>query len=66
MATRSPTFASSTTQHAQYFLGLELCNEQLRAALVDEQLGTVGVEVVDFDSELPEYQSVLDFLLTRF
>ena len=23
---------------------------------MDEQLSTVGVEIVDFDSELPEYQ----------
>lgn len=38
------------------FLGLELATDQLRAAIVDENLELVGVEAVDFDSELPEYQ----------
>jgi xylulokinase len=38
------------------FLGLELSTDQLRAAIVDESLELVGVECVDFDTELPEYQ----------
>ena len=40
------------------FLGLELATDQLRASIVDESLELVGVECVDFDSELPEYQCV--------
>ncbi|KAJ6632189.1 hypothetical protein B0H10DRAFT_7060 [Mycena sp. CBHHK59/15] len=39
------------------FLGLELATDQLRASLVDESLDLVGVECVDFDTELPEYQT---------
>ncbi|KAF9032393.1 hypothetical protein BJ165DRAFT_1357960 [Panaeolus papilionaceus] len=39
------------------FLGIELATDQLRASLVDESLELVGVESVDFDSELPEYQT---------
>lgn len=39
-----------------HFLGLELATDQLRASIVDESLDLVGVECVDFDSELPEYQ----------
>ncbi|KAI6039367.1 hypothetical protein EDC04DRAFT_3062190 [Pisolithus marmoratus] len=39
------------------FLGLELATDQLRASIVDESLELVGVECVDFDSELPEYQT---------
>ena len=38
------------------FLGLELATDQLRASIVDESLDLVGVECVDFDSELSEYQ----------
>ncbi len=38
------------------FLGLELATDQLRASIVDENLELVGVEIVDFDSELPEFQ----------
>ena len=38
------------------FLGLELATDQLRASIVDENLELVGVEVVDFDSEISEYQ----------
>ena len=38
------------------FLGLELATDQLRASIVDENLELVGVEAVDFDSELPEFQ----------
>lgn len=38
------------------FLGLELATDQLRASIVDESLELVGVECVDFDTELPEYQ----------
>ncbi|KAF8063231.1 hypothetical protein FPV67DRAFT_1505659 [Lyophyllum atratum] len=39
------------------FLGLELATDQLRATIVDESLELVGVESVDFDTELPEYQT---------
>ncbi|KAN0078018.1 hypothetical protein V8E55_010075 [Tylopilus felleus] len=39
------------------FLGLELATDQLRASIVDESLELVGVECVDFDSELSEYQT---------
>ncbi|KAK7436187.1 hypothetical protein VKT23_019264 [Stygiomarasmius scandens] len=39
------------------FLGLELATDQLRASLVDENLELVGVESVDFDTELSEYQT---------
>lgn len=49
MSSRSPT---------AHFLGLELATDQLRAAVVDEQLDLVGVESVDFDSELPDFQCV--------
>ena len=38
------------------FLGLELATDQLRASVVDENLELVGVETVDFDTELPEFQ----------
>lgn len=38
------------------FLGLELATDQLRASVVDENLELAGVEVVDFDTELPEFQ----------
>lgn len=40
-----------------YFLGLELATDQLRASIVDENLELVGVEAVDFDTELSEYQT---------
>jgi len=43
------------------FLGLELATDQLRASIVDESLELVGVECVDFDMELPEYQYVLSW-----
>ncbi|CAK5263314.1 unnamed protein product [Mycena citricolor] len=39
------------------FLGLELAVDQLRASIVDESLDLVGVECVDFDTELAEYQT---------
>ncbi|KAJ3010758.1 hypothetical protein NUW54_g2380 [Trametes sanguinea] len=39
------------------FLGLELATDQLRASLLDENLELVGVEMVDFDTEIPEYQA---------
>ncbi|KZT30038.1 actin-like ATPase domain-containing protein [Neolentinus lepideus HHB14362 ss-1] len=42
---------------ASLFLGLELATDQLRASLVDENLELVGVECVDFDTELPEFQT---------
>ncbi|KAI5118736.1 hypothetical protein M0805_000065 [Coniferiporia weirii] len=48
MPSRSPT---------AHFLGIELATDQLRASVVDEQLDLVGVEAVDFDSELPEFQT---------
>jgi hypothetical protein len=38
------------------FLGIELGIDQLRASIVDDTLELVGVECVDFDSELPEYK----------
>ena len=41
------------------FLGIELAIDQLRASIVDESLELVGVEYVDFDIELPEYQCVV-------
>jgi xylulokinase len=44
---------------AALFLGLELSTDQLRASILDESLDLVGVQAVDFDSELPEYQCVL-------
>ena len=40
------------------FLGIELATDQLRASLIDDSLELVGVECVDFDSELPEYKYV--------
>lgn len=40
------------------FLGIELGIDQLRASIVDESLDLVGVECIDFDSDLPEYQYV--------
>ncbi|KAF8881707.1 hypothetical protein CPB84DRAFT_1687055 [Gymnopilus junonius] len=39
------------------FLGIELGVDQLRASIVDESLELMGVECVDFDAELPEYQT---------
>ncbi|KAI0073992.1 actin-like ATPase domain-containing protein [Panus rudis PR-1116 ss-1] len=39
------------------FLGIELATDQLRSSIVDENLELVGVEAVDFDSELPEFQT---------
>lgn len=47
-----------------HFLGIELATDQLRASVVDEQLDLVGVECVDFDSELPEFQYVFALVLT--
>ena len=49
MPSRSPT---------AHFFGLELATDQLRAAVVDEQLDVIGVELVDFDTELSEFQYV--------
>jgi sugar (pentulose or hexulose) kinase len=49
MSTRSPN---------AHFLGIELATDQLRASIVDEQLDLVGVECVDFDADLPDYQYV--------
>ncbi|TFY75377.1 hypothetical protein EWM64_g8635 [Hericium alpestre] len=39
------------------FLGLELAVDQLRASIVDESLELIGVEAIDFDTELSEYQT---------
>ncbi|KAG6848819.1 hypothetical protein H0H93_013776, partial [Arthromyces matolae] len=39
------------------FLGLELATDQLRATIVDESLDLVGVECVEFDVDLSEYQT---------
>ncbi|KAK2463303.1 hypothetical protein APHAL10511_004958 [Amanita phalloides] len=39
------------------FLGFELATDQMRASLVDESLELVGVECVDFDTELSEYKT---------
>lgn len=41
---------------AALFLGLELATDQLRASIIDDNLELVGVETVDFDGELPEFQ----------
>lgn len=48
------------------FLGLELATDQLRASIVDESLELVGVEAVDFDTELSEYQCVVSLSLSPF
>jgi len=40
------------------FLGIELGVDQLRASIVDESLELVGVESVDFDTEMAEYKCV--------
>jgi hypothetical protein len=45
------------------FLGVELSTDQLRASIVDESLELVGVESVDFDTEL-DYQCVSLYLPT--
>ena len=47
------------------FLGIELATDQLRASIVDESLELVGVECVDFDSELSEYKCVLSVCLSH-
>jgi xylulokinase len=44
------------------FLGIELSTDQLRASIVDESLELVGVESIDFDTELSEYQCVSSLL----
>jgi len=46
------------------FLGVELSTDQLRASIVDESLELVGVESVDFDTEL-DYQCVSSFPYPR-
>ncbi|KAJ4490148.1 hypothetical protein J3R30DRAFT_3693685 [Lentinula aciculospora] len=43
--------------HSPWFLGLELATDQLRACVIDENLELVGVESVDFDTELAEYKT---------
>ncbi|KAF8530223.1 hypothetical protein BU17DRAFT_35794 [Hysterangium stoloniferum] len=42
---------------SQHFLGIELSTEQLRVVVVDEHLDVVVAEAVDFDTDLPEYQT---------
>jgi hypothetical protein len=48
----------STKPGSSLFLGIELATDQLRATLVDDNLELMGVECVDFDIEVPEYQYV--------
>ncbi|KAF4622361.1 hypothetical protein D9613_009518 [Agrocybe pediades] len=48
---------SVTKTGPSLFLGIELGVDQLRASVVDESLELVGVESVDFDSEMSEYQT---------
>lgn len=48
----------STKSGSSLFLGIELATDQLRATLVDDNLEVMGVECVDFDTEVPEYQYV--------
>ncbi|KAF8321157.1 hypothetical protein DL93DRAFT_2212896 [Clavulina sp. PMI_390] len=57
------TIPSTATSY--FFLGIELATDQLRAALVDEHLATVGVEVFDFEGELPDYQLSVVHRATR-
>ncbi|KAF8884688.1 hypothetical protein BD779DRAFT_1536417 [Infundibulicybe gibba] len=40
-----------------FFLGLELATDQLRASIVDDSLELIGVECVDFDTEVSEYST---------
>jgi xylulokinase len=47
--------APPSKQGSPLFLGLELSSDQLRATLVDEHLDLVGVESIDFDTELSDY-----------
>lgn len=47
----------STKSGSSLFLGIELATDQLRATLVDDNLELMGVECVDFDIEVPEYQT---------
>jgi xylulokinase len=58
--------ALSSKNAASLFLGLELATDQLRASIVDESLDLVGVESVDFDSELPEFQYVSNSYLIHY
>ena len=53
---RIPRFLMPSRSPNAHFLGIELATDQLRASVVDEQLDLVGVECVDFDTELPEFQ----------
>ncbi|TDL15765.1 actin-like ATPase domain-containing protein [Rickenella mellea] len=46
----------SSPQQA-HFLGIELATDQLRAAVVDDALDLIGVACVDFDTDLPEFQT---------
>ena len=55
-APRPPSSTMPPKPGSSLFLGLELATDQLRASIVDENLELVGVESVDFDTELAEYQ----------
>lgn len=43
------------------FLGIELGIDQIRSSIVDDTLELVGVECVDFDTELREYKFAFVF-----
>ncbi|KAJ3814370.1 D-xylulose kinase [Lentinula aff. lateritia] len=53
----SPHPGGHLSSHSPWFLGLELATDQLRACVIDENLELVGVESVDFDTELAEYKT---------
>ncbi|KAJ4495854.1 hypothetical protein C8J55DRAFT_5421 [Lentinula edodes] len=53
----SPHPGGHIPSHSPWFLGLELATDQLRACVIDENLELVGVESVDFDTELAEYKT---------
>ncbi|KAJ3746716.1 D-xylulose kinase [Lentinula detonsa] len=53
----TPSINAHPSSHSPWFLGLELATDQLRACVIDENLELVGVESVDFDTELGEYST---------
>ncbi|KAJ3823783.1 D-xylulose kinase [Lentinula raphanica] len=57
MLSNTKMSSPSMNAHSPWFLGLELATDQLRACVIDENLELVGVESVDFDSELAEYST---------
>ncbi|KIJ29777.1 hypothetical protein M422DRAFT_214834, partial [Sphaerobolus stellatus SS14] len=57
MPTKSANNAPANAANQHHFLGLELSPEQLRAVVVDEHLDVLVAEQVDFDLDLPEYQT---------